>query len=141
MKNLRSLFFGLTVLAMATAAQAQSQTTVKANIPFDFTVGNRAYPAGEYSVKSIGSSDKTLRIDNTQEGTAEIILSNTCVKNAPAAKTMFVFHRVGNNYFLSQIWTEGNTTGREFPLSRSEVQIAQNREKSELVIVAANISH
>lgn len=46
MNNLRSVLFALIVLLMATAAQAQ-QTNVKAKIPFDFVVGDRAYPAGE----------------------------------------------------------------------------------------------
>ena len=76
MRNLRSLLFGVAVLAMATAAQAQ--TAVKATVPFDFVVGNHAYSAGEYTVKSIGTAGTTLRIDNTQEGTGVFVNSNTC---------------------------------------------------------------
>jgi hypothetical protein len=48
---------------------------------------------------------------------------------------------VGDNYFLYEIWTAGNLSGREFSKSRAEVLLAQNHEKPELVIVAANISH
>jgi hypothetical protein len=139
MKNLRYFFLALTALGMATAAHAQ-QTNVKATVPFDFVVGNRAYPAGEYSVKAIDQSDVILRIDNTQSAKAEMVLSNACTKSAPSPTTNLVFHRVGDGYFLYQIWTEGNTQGREFPMSRTETQISQNREKPELVIVAANIS-
>jgi hypothetical protein len=47
---------------------------------------------------------------------------------------------VGDNYFLYQIWTEGRLSGREFPKSNIELRLAHNQEKSELVIVAANIS-
>jgi hypothetical protein len=138
MRNLRSLLFGIAVLAMATAAQAQ--TAVKATVPFDFVVGNRVYTAGEYTVKSIGTTTTTLRIDNTQEGTGGFVNSNTCREVAPSGMTKLVFHRVGDNYFLYQIWIEGNSAGREFPMSRTETQISQNREKPELIIVAANIS-
>jgi hypothetical protein len=140
MKNLRSFFLALTALFMATAAHAQ-QTNVKATVPFDFVVGNRAYPAGEYSVKTIGDGEKILRIDNAQSGKAEMVLSNTCAQLKPSDMTELVFHRVGGNYFLYQIWNAGNTQGREFPMSRTEIQISQNRENPELVIVAANISH
>jgi hypothetical protein len=139
MKNLRPFLFALTALFMATAAHAQ-QTNVKATVPFDFVVGNRAYPAGEYSVKTIGDGEKILRIDNTQSGKVEMVRSNTCAQLAPSDTTKLVFHRVGDSYFLYQIWSEGNTQGREFPMSRTELQISQNREKPELVIVAANIS-
>jgi hypothetical protein len=52
-----------------------------------------------------------------------------------------VFQRLGNNYFLYQIWPEGNSTGREFRMSKTQVQLAKNYGKPELVMVAANISH
>jgi hypothetical protein len=48
---------------------------------------------------------------------------------------------LGDNYFLYQVWTEGSSLGREFPMSKAEVQLAKNNSKPDLVIVAANISH
>jgi hypothetical protein len=139
MKNLRPFLFALTALFMATAAHAQHES-VKATVPFDFVVGNRAYPAGEYSVKTMGQGDITLRIDSTQEAKTGIVNSYTCSQLNPSDKTKLVFHRVGDSYFLYQIWTAGDSEGREFPMSRTEIQLSQNREKPELVIVAANIS-
>jgi hypothetical protein len=58
----------------------------------------------------------------------------------PSKETKLVFHRMGGLYFLYQVWTAGNDTGREFPKGRIEVQMAQNRETPEVVIVAALIS-
>jgi hypothetical protein len=140
MKNLRSILLALTVLLLATAAQAQT-TNVKASIPFDFVVGDHAYTAGEYTVKSMSESSSAIRIDNADESDKGITLSNACSKAQPAVGTTLVFHRLGNNYFLYQIWTEGNSAGRQFPKSKREVQLAKNYSKPELVIVAANISH
>jgi hypothetical protein len=48
---------------------------------------------------------------------------------------------LGNNYFLYQIWTEGNSAGRQFRVSEKEAQLAKNYGEPELVMVAANISH
>ena len=138
MKNLRYFFLAFTALFMATAAHAQL-TNVKAIVPFDFVVADHAYPAGEYSIKTIGEGDKTLRIDNTVEATTNLVLSHTCLQLAPSLTTKLVFHRVGDNYFLYQIWRAGNSEGREFPVSRTEIQIGQN-ENPELIIVAANIT-
>jgi hypothetical protein len=123
---------------MATAAQAQ-QTSVRASVPFDFVVGNQAYPAGEYAMKSLLGSGVPIRVENVQEETSKIVLSEACTSSNAATSTRLVFHRVGDSYFLYQIWQQGNTEGREFPVSRAERQIAQNHEKAELVIVAANI--
>jgi hypothetical protein len=140
MKNLRSVLLALTVLLLATAAQAQT-TDVKASIPFDFVVGNHSYSAGEYTVKSMAIDSAAIRIDNADESEKGITLSSACEKLRPATQTTLVFQRLGNNYFLYQIWTEGNSLGREFPMSKTEVQLAKNNSKPELVIVAANISH
>jgi hypothetical protein len=140
MKNLRSILLALTVLLLATAAQAQT-TNVKASIPFDFVVGDHAYSAGDYTVKSLSQNSAAIRIDNADESEKGMTLSNACQKGQPADGTTLVFQRLGDNYFLYQVWTEGNTTGRELRMSKAQAQLAKNYSKPELVIVAANISH
>jgi hypothetical protein len=139
MKNLRSALFVLVVLLLATAAQAQ-QNAVKADVPFDFAVGERAYPAGEYTLKSSSLDPAIIRLDNTQEPIAGFIPSNSCANGAPAKESKLVFHRIGSRYFLYQVWIAGNLTGHQFPKGRAEVEYARNHDKPELVIVAANVS-
>src|SRR5271157_5420083 len=116
MKNLRSILFALTVLLLATAAQAQ-QTHVNANVPFDFVVGDHTYPAGEYALKSL-TNNNIVRIDDIQEPATNMVMSIGCTSITPSEKTKLVFHRVGGNYFLYQVWVEGSLSGREFPMSR-----------------------
>jgi hypothetical protein len=140
MKNLRSILLALTVLLLATATQAQT-TNVKASIPFHFVVGDHAYSAGEYTVRSMAIDGVATRIDNADESEKGITISNPCSSGRPATGTKLVFQRLDNNYFLYQIWTEGNSTGREFRMSKTQVQLAKNYDKPELVMVAANISH
>jgi hypothetical protein len=136
MKNLRSALVALTVLFMAAAAHAQT-AKVKATIPFNFVAGDRAYSAGDYVFSNDGV---VLKVAST-EGTSasELLLSHACEKATAADKTMVVFHQMGSNYFLQQIWIAGAAQGRELPRSKSEIQLAQNHEKSESIIVAANI--
>jgi len=117
MKNLRPFFFALAALLMATAAHAQHEN-VKATVPFDFVVGDRAYPAGEYTVKTIGQSEITLRIGSTQEAKTGMVNSNRCAQ--------LNLSGIGNNYqplYGRRAWS--------YPM---EIQISQNREKPELVI-------
>ena len=140
MKNLRSILFALTVLLLATAAQAQT-TKVQASIPFDFVVGDHAYSAGEYTVKSLSQGSAAIRVDSADGSEKGMTLSNACQKGQPATETVLVFQRLGDNYFLYQVWTAGNALGREFPMGKAEMQVAKNNSKPELVIVAANISH
>ena len=74
MKNLRSILLALTVLLLATAAQAQT-TNVKASIPFDFVVGDHAYTPGEYTVKSVSQGSAAIRIDSADESEKGITLA------------------------------------------------------------------
>jgi hypothetical protein len=139
MKNLRSVLFVLAVLFLATATRAQ-QNAIKADVPFDFAVGDRAYPAGEYTLKSTLHDAGVIRLDNTQQPIAGFIPSNSCDNGSPSKETKLVFHRVGSRYFLYQVWIAGNLTGRQFPKGRAEVEYARNQDKQELVIVAARLT-
>ncbi len=136
MKNLRSIVAALAVLLMATAAHAQ-HTKVSATVPFNFVVGDRAYPAGDYV---FSNNDAVLNITNTEQAKSEMALSIPCQHATPSADTKLVFDSMGGNYFLRQIWIEGNTSGRELPRSHTEVRLAKNHEQEEPVIVAANLS-
>ena len=140
MKNLRSVLFVLAAILLVPAARAQ-QNGVKADVPFDFVVGNRTYPAGEYILKAALDDGSVIRIEKMNEVSGAFTSSNPCSKGTPSANTSLVFHRMGGHYFLYQMWTDGNLTGREFPKGRIEVELAQNHEKPEVVIVAAVISH
>jgi hypothetical protein len=139
MKNLRSVLFVLAAILLVPAARAQ-QKPVKADVPFDFVVGNRAYPAGEYTLRAALNDSGVVRIENINEVPAAFTQSNPCSKTMPSRETKLVFHRMGGHYFLYQVWIEGYVTGREFPKGRIEVELAQNHEKPEVVIVAAVLS-
>lgn len=136
MKTVKSILFALTVLLMATAAEAQ-EIKVRASVPFDFMVGDRAYPAGEYLFKADGI---VLQIANTEQGSLSKVLSDACENTTPSDKTELVFRHMGDNYFLYQVWVAGRVSGREMPRSRTEVRLAQNHEETKSVIVAAVIS-
>jgi len=140
MKNLRVVLIALTAILIARATEAQ-ETKLRASVPFDFVVGDRVYPAGEYKLRSITQNDAVIQIANTEALATGNVSSNECTDVKPSTKTKLVFHRMGDNYFLYQIWIEGNLSGREFPRSRLEVQLADNHLKPELVMVAAKISH
>jgi hypothetical protein len=121
---------------MATAAYAQ-QPIVSATVPFNFAVGDRAYPAGNYLFQNDGV---VLMIRDADRANTAVTLSHSCESVARSADTKLVFDTMGGYYFLRQIWIAGSLTGRELPRSRTEVRLAQNHEQQELVIVAANIS-
>jgi hypothetical protein len=137
MKSLRSALVALTVLLMATAAHAQT-AKVAATIPFNFVAGDHAYPAGDYLFSNNGV---VLQISNPDHTIGNLMLSQSCENATPSADTKVVFSRMGGYYFLQQIWVAGESRGRALPKPKAETRLAQNHEKSEPVIVAANLVH
>ena len=122
--------FGLlAVMAMFTAvgsAQAQSLAhTIKANIPFDFTVGDRQLPAGQYWIGRAqpNAGDLVLAISNSDSRANAITTSVQTLE--PQNATKLVFHRYGDQYFLYQIWPAGSLTGRAIPKSHREREVAR----------------
>ena len=137
MKTLRSALVAFAVLFVATAAHAQT-TKVAATIPFNYVAGNQEYPAGDYLFSNNGV---VLQITNSEHSVGDIMLSQACENVTPSTSTKVVFERMGGYYFLQQIWVAGQSRGRALPKSKSEIRLAQNHEKSEPVIVAANLVH
>jgi len=113
----------MTMIAVGTPAKAQSlQYRLTANIPFDFTVADKKFQAGEYSVVRADPSagDTILRI-SSKDGHANINRwTIPVIKLTNEGKARLVFHRYGDEYFLVQIWPAASNTGRSLPKSRGE---------------------
>jgi hypothetical protein len=125
-----------TVLLMAAGsayAQLGSGEKVRANVPFDYKVGNAAMKAGDCSIRATGTPDAlAIRCDGSQ---AVLALTGS-VSGKPASETKLVFHKYGDEYFLAQIWIQGDNTGRQFPRTHGEKELMSRVEPDSVVIVA-----
>jgi hypothetical protein len=128
--------FGL--LLVAACANAQS-VKVTANVPFDFVVDKATLPAGAYSIDEMTHGSAALAIRNQDSGAARMELANHANSLNASPDTRLVFHRYGERYFLSQIWVAGETSGREFTISKREAEMAKNSQPVENVIVLAEL--
>jgi hypothetical protein len=86
-------------LAMAGTSFAQSNG-VKANVPFDFTVGNQLLPPGTYTIKT--ESSHVIVIKNHDKPISVLSLVSADGKKSPNGGKL-VFHNYGGQYFLSEI--------------------------------------
>ena len=136
-----SLVSLLSLLLVAGSAIAQT-VHVRGDIPFDFAVGNKTFPAGTYDIRTISSGDsETLRLQSRDGNASMMVNSNAAETLEPANKTKLVFNRYGKRYFLSQIWVKGETGGRQLPKSSREKEmardVAQDRAQERVEIVAS----
>jgi hypothetical protein len=93
---------------------------VKANVPFDFTINNTTVPAGTYTISS--TSSDVLRIYSDQRHVH--LLTTALMDSGNGAKAnVLVFHRYGDQYFLSEIRSKDSSSmNMRLPVWKSEKQ-------------------
>lgn len=123
------------VLAVGTANAQIGNGTVKADVPFAFTIANQTLPAGQYAVHKMNDLGTLALIGN---GSALAMIQSNRVEAAKAQKiTKLVFHRYGDRYFLYQIWVQGEDSGRQLPVTPLERELASNRQPNSVAVLAA----
>ncbi|PYY19876.1 MAG: hypothetical protein DMG60_02495 [Acidobacteria bacterium] len=136
-RQIVSLLGVLALLLVAACANAQG-VNVKANVPFDFTIGKSSLPAGAYSIQSLATATGSVLAIRGENAAKNMLASaNSAETLNPSPNSRLVFHRYGDQYFLSQIWLQGEKVGRQFRISRREAEMAKSVQTSEDVIVLA----
>ena len=123
-----ALLLTLALATTATTANGQDNPRVKANVPFEFIVGDKTLPAGEYVIRAASIGSDALAIQGTESNHKAFRLANTTRRADKSAA--LVFRRYGESFFLSQIWLGGDRQGRQ--LLKSRQQRAIERELSRI---------
>lgn len=147
-------FITAALLAMAivvagVSAQAQTlQYRLTADIPFEFSISDQKLPAGKYSISRAqeASGDTVLQIQSTDGKSTVNRFSIPVFTFNPKKRGELIFHKYGDQYFLSQVWPAAGETGRAFPKTsaertlerdaRNNVVGAVKAPKAEIVVVA-----
>jgi hypothetical protein len=140
MKTRALVMAGMMALtAMASTRVAQAQELLVVNIPFDFVAGKTTLPAGEYSIKVSSPEGTLLLLDRKDAAASAFLTTKAVVKAEIQTESKLTFNRYGDRYFLSQVWTEGNSQGRQLLKSAREkemAQIAKMETQSQVTLVA-----
>jgi hypothetical protein len=130
----------MSLLLNPTAVYAQSYA--KANVPFDFKVGSAQLPSGTYDVREMGNANSVM-VQNHETSSSAMAIARH--ENPRDTDAKLVFHKVGGQYFLAEIWRGPGTDGLIVPTSKQEkelqkeLQLAGNRAGGyEEVVVALN---
>ena len=130
----------LTLALLPTIAFAQLDSTfLKADVPFAFTVGDRTIPAGACLVRAAGVTRDALWIGNVTDkiGTYVLPLHTSSLK--PSGRTVMVFHKYGDRYFLAQVWFEGRSVGQGTSLGKDEKELIGTPVKGAPVLAALRL--
>src|SRR5581483_3229313 len=134
----------LSVMLAVVAVYAKPISPLRANIPFDFTAGNKTLPAGAYTMDPM-TMQGVLRIRRQDCRAAAFVITYGPEARRGQGQSKLVFRRYGDQYFLAEVWTANDSDGRELRQSRTERELVKSRSnrlagnavKPELVYVIA----
>lgn len=128
MKSVLNRVLVLTVIAMCAVA-VQAQTTIlKADIPFNFNIGDQQMSSGSYVVRTVAENIQCWQDEN---GGQTIMVRTTPKSSLEYVAPKVVFHRYGDQYVLAEFWAN---SGHELEKSRLEKRLAQT-ETHQIVAV------
>jgi hypothetical protein len=125
-KVLRLLLF--TVLFAAAAGAQTATPLMRVSIPFEFQVGSKSVPAGNYTV--VRAAPYILALRDSDDRVVAAVATTPAQALTPPAATKLVFRVLSERNMLTQLWLASSRYGYEFasPHSRTVLAKASVRE-------------
>jgi hypothetical protein len=102
----------LSILALSSVAQGQRrEQIIQANIPFDFAVGSRFFPAGHYSL--VRSEPWQLELRDSEGRVLVNLLTQSVQTLTAPARPKLVFESEDRRHVLTQVWQENEAIGQQ----------------------------
>ena len=110
MKKYVTAFMAVMLLALAGTLNAEALYAhmVRATIPFAFSAGSQAMPAGDYTV-SVDQQSGRILLEGPSSYTLMTVPKET--QEVPS-RGRLVFQQDGATFFLTEVWTPENSTGQ-----------------------------
>lgn len=123
--------FGLLALLLVPSlVHAQADAALVIHIPFAFNVGGAQLPAGDYTVRSVGVG-RALLIRSADGQHAATVITHAVQGSERQKASRLSFRQYGDLYFLAQVWTVNDQSGRELSPSGREKQLKLEMARSE----------
>jgi len=122
-----------TMGAMLCTVATANAADVRVAVPFEFVVNGTTMPAATYIIREpLPNDNRTLAV--LGDGTG--VLARASELDTEHTGDKVVFHRVGNQYFLSDVVEQDGT--RHFAVSRKEAQLARSMQQLPAAISFGN---
>ena len=126
---------GLVVMIAVVSGNAQAQ--YRTHIPFDFTIGQKIYRAGDYCIDSITpfSSNPSIAIRDTQGRRSHVMMVTRGEDLSQIKMATLVFNRFETQYYLAEIRTPGFIVRPPKSKSIAKERFAQDRNPQHTIVV------
>ena len=123
---MKRLILAAGLFAATLTASLHAQTmNMQATIPFDFRIGNSAFPSGEYSIRHSGGVLFVKQTAGNRKGGIFMTVGEDHPQTSNATGTL-QFSRYGDSYYLSKVWTPDSQVARATLKSPHEKELASH---------------
>jgi hypothetical protein len=141
MKNIRILITTLLVAAVSVSVHAQQRQLLTVTVPFAFTAENSSLPAGTYTVSTLPPYNM-IKVQSADGQKVAMIPAVPSPTSAESERTKLVFDRIGNQYFLSQVWEQGSKLRRDLRSGKLAQELVSGGWRVQsTTVLASNGSH
>jgi hypothetical protein len=113
-------------------ANAQIIGGLQANIPFQFHAGAANLPAGTYRIRMLDDNNLTLMEISSLDGTRSALFQVRDEEaNSTPAQSELIFNKYGDQYFLAELFDEGDASGSKVIESNYEKKISKGTETAQ----------
>ena len=124
MNRIKSLMFLLAAATLQTAPSLKAQQEMfSANVPFQFSTGDRTLPAGEYRITR---HNAFLTVGNRRDSSSALILTSSS-DSSRDSQIRLVFDRVDDLYFLREVVAPGDKLELAVSKAEKKATIEQSR--------------
>jgi hypothetical protein len=126
------------MLPLLATAQLNSTQKIVAQVPFEFSVGSKIVPSGEWIVQTATMDGRVLVIHNSAASMGLFSPASLVEAKKTAGNYTLVFNRYGNRYFLTGVKIAGTRTSYKLLESKGEAEMrAENVPASEEILLAS----
>jgi hypothetical protein len=119
----------------------QQRAVSAADIPFNFSAGKHALPAGEYVIYRVSDFIYSLR---SKDGavTEPFVVYSASSAHRPADSKL-VFRKYGGQYLLTSLWFAGSQQGFQIRPTKAEVKLfaEKHQASSQDLLVAVDLGN
>ena len=115
---------------------------MRANVEFDFQIGDRTFPARAYRIESLSRDrNNTLRIRSVGDANKnELFLANHSIGDKGQTPRL-VFQKYGENYVLTKIFLDTDAWGYAVRLSRRQRESERNLALASLETIEVRLAN
>ena len=144
MKTLKTFVMTMTAVALLGSSSLYAQDKAVANIPFAFSILDKTMPAGQYTVQHASIDRPGLIVfQNVADGHSAAVLapsSAASYSTKDKADAKLIFHRYGDRYFFSEVWSSnGSLCGKAQP-TKLERETKSSGSNDQMVAVSISLS-